>query len=167
MLSTDSPSLFLSLSLPSLHPPPPPQKKPHNSSQYCTPSRIFTCSKFIFTDMALSARPGHCPALWRSWCQSFALSHPSQTLSMLIFQFHIDWASSVFHTIKPPKRLLFFDLTGFLHRKTLGIIYHPKPPLQPYDALFTRKNNHLVYEVKLLYRLLSDYRSYRKLIWDH
>lgn len=57
------------------------------------------------------------------------------------------------------KRLQFFDLTGFVHRKTLGIIYHPKPPLQPYDAPFTRKNNHLVHEMKLLYKLLRDYRS--------
>lgn len=40
-----------------------PQKSPHKSSQSCTPSSIFTCSKFIFTHMAVSARPGPCPAL--------------------------------------------------------------------------------------------------------
>lgn len=78
---------------------------------------------------------------------------------MLTFQFHTDSASSVFYTIKSLKRLQFFDFTGFLHRKTLGIIHHPKPPLQPYDAPFTVKNNHPVHVMKLLSRLLSDYRS--------
>lgn len=42
---------------PVVSPPPLPEKKPPNSSQSCTPLRIFTRSKF----MAVSARPGHLP----------------------------------------------------------------------------------------------------------
>lgn len=78
---------------------------------------------------------------------------------MLPFQLRVVRAHQYFFTIKFLKILQFLDLTGFLHKETVGIIYHPKPHLQPYDPPFTRKNNHLVYEVKMLHKLLSDYRS--------